>query len=136
MTIKSFHIPEERLSDFIMYIKLGRKTFERDGNSWSIGRSLTRIVEEWAEARGLIKTTSEAKEAISKADFYSQSDWIKMIKTYIKNAINNKSTGAQKSLWEIALDIDPNFKVVSLEYPESLYDIIDFLKSKLQINGE
>jgi len=135
LTIKSFHIPEEKVSDFSMYIKMGRKTFEKDGNSWSLGRSICRIVEEWAESKGIIKTTSETKHSISKSEFYSQKDWIRMIRTYIKNATNNKSSGAQKALWEIALDIDPNFKIINSEYPGSLYDIIDFLKSKLQING-
>lgn len=135
MTNKTFHIPEKQISNLTLYLGLAQKHFERDGNKWTLGRTLFKIVEEWSQVKGFINTTNEMKNAKTLEEFYSQPEYIKLIRTYIKNA-KKGSQGALKSLWEICLEIDSNFKIVDNSFPNSLYDILDFLKSKIQINGE
>lgn len=132
MTNKTFHIPDSRFSDFVLYLDLAQKTFEKDGNKWTLGRTLARVMEEWSKANHRIRTTSQDKRETTMIQFYSEPDWKEHIKRLFINYVHG-SPGAGRELWDICLHIDSDFK--PLESDPSA-EIINFLKDKLQINVE
>lgn len=127
-----FSISEEKKKVIRKIVKQAKMGFEKDGNTWTLGNSLVRIIKEWAAPNNLLKSD---KTNLSNIEFYSRPEELAKIRNMVYRLYYKKETNYITPLAQICINIDKSFELRK-EYPENVEDIIGFLKEKLPIEDQ